>query len=163
MTHTLWYRLQVADRLIVLVNVILITVRHATHRSDLLTVHLMVLVCVFVKRSWNVLSNVGHLNHLFVLALLDAWHWGHDGSCDALAAAFPQRNIDTIGQRVLHIPIVHLLHVRLVFQVGRYEIRVTIAALLLLILQIEIIARNTRNVLQVMQRWNLWHLGRQWR
>lgn len=109
--HTLRNRIQVTNRLIIRMKVVMIVVRHSAHCGNLLAMRLMILMCVLVQRPWNVLPNVRHLDHLFVLTLLDARHRRHDSSCDSLTTSFSHGHIDAVGESVLHVPVVHLLHV----------------------------------------------------
>lgn len=76
-------------------------------------------------------------------------HRRHHGSGDSLPASLPHRHIDAIRQVVLHIPIVHLLHIGFVLQIWCDEILIIIVPVLLKI--IEIVPRNTRNILQVVE------------
>ena len=92
------------------------------------------------------------------MALLDSWHRRHHGSSDALSSTLTHRNIDAIGQGILHVSVVHLFHVGFALQVRCHEIRMMILDIVAIVLKIsliKIVARNTWNILQVMQRWDL--------
>ena len=63
----------------------------------------------------------------------------------------------------MHISRIDLFHVRFTFQVRSDEIRIAIivalVTIILLLITIEIVSRDARDVLQVVQRRDLWHLG----
>ena len=77
-----------------LIQVMLIVLLgHATHGSDLLSMHLMLLVSILVEGSGCVVPYIRHLYHLLVVTLLDVWHRWHHGSYQALSTSFSHGNI----------------------------------------------------------------------
>lgn len=94
------------------------------------------------------------------MALLDVRNLWHHGAGEALSTPFPYRDIDTVGERVLHVSCVDLVHIGFAFQVRCHEIRISP---IIIVLLIKIIPSYARYVLQVVQGWYLRHLGRKWR
>lgn len=60
----------------------------------------------------------------------------------------------------MHVPVIYLVHVGLALQIWGYEIPISLSIIIERLL-IEVIPGDVRNVLQVMQRGYLRHLGRE--
>lgn len=84
----------------------------------------------------------------------------HDGSNNVLATTLPRWNIDAIGERILHISCVYLVHIRFALEVWSDKISIAIAIIIKLL--IKIVSRDARYILQVVHRRYLWHLRGKW-
>ena len=77
-----------------------------------------------------------------------------------MSTSFPDRHVDAVRQCVLHVSCVDLVHVGFTLQVWCHQISIRLPVIVVLLL-VEVVPRNARDILQVVQRGNLRHLRRE--